>query len=167
MSRSQLNTREQFAAVVCIIKTAKCQKLVYLLEKEIGQDLGYYFKFYTHGVFSRELAGDLDIMKSMQLLDIRYDERAEAFKITLGPEADRFLNKGLDPTKVDIGKIQRLSEKYSCLPAWKLEIASTAVYAQREEGLAGESICHRVAELKPKFSANDVYGVLVETQHID
>src|SRR5688572_5467817 len=101
MPRTQLNTREQFAAIVCIIRTTKCpnlgkkavQKLVYLLKNELGLDLGYEFKFYTHGVFSRDLAGDLDIMKSMQLLDIRYDDATESFKICVGPEADKFLRK--------------------------------------------------------------------------
>jgi hypothetical protein len=171
MRTDRLNTREQFAAIVALVKAAKCpnpgkkalQKLVYLLERELGLDLGYAFKFYTYGVFSPDLAGDIDVMRSMGLLDIRYDNGSGAYQIGVGPEADDLLSWALGRSKVNIEKIQELSEKYSCLPAWKLEILSTAVFAAREEGVPPDEICGRVTELKPKFSRTDVKSVLGET----
>lgn len=52
----------------------KLQKLVFLIDKEKGINIGYSFRPYIYGPYSFELSDDLDVLKSLQLIQVEAEE---------------------------------------------------------------------------------------------
>lgn len=138
------------------------QKLMYIFQENYEIKAGYKFDFYTYGVFSKELAGDLDILRSMKVLDIIFISESASYQIKAGSDADKMINDSAVSNSEIKSCLDQFMDKTSGLPAWKLEIISTAIYVKSNENLDDDSISARIRELKPKFSWAEIEATLSE-----
>jgi len=144
-------------------KTA-LQKFVYFLQELHRVDCGYDFTLYTYGPFSAQLLADLDTAKSLDGVNVRYDQGSGGYDIKPGPnaaiknKAHRFLTTNAD-------SLQSVVDEFGGMWAKDLELNATIIYADRDASAAGESLDDSelvsvVKDLKPHFSEIQILSAI-------
>jgi uncharacterized protein len=139
----------------------KFQKLVFLLSELFGVKTDYQFRFYTYGPFSNELAGDIDYLARIDVLDALFFEDKGFYEIVPGKSFTSIEDEG----SIDEDAHQKIAELiagFGKKNASELELFSTLVYLNKfdEIGRNVESLSKKTRELKPKFTESQVNDAL-------
>jgi uncharacterized protein len=140
-----------------LLGRTKAQKLVFLLAELYKVPTDYLFRFYTYGPFSNELAGDIDYLAKIDVLDSTFYLDKGFYEIEPGKLCDQSnIQKTLSKDDVDL--IQKLVEEFGTKNAQELELVSTIVFVNRfdEFGATHAGLMERTKVLKPKFSEDDI-----------
>jgi len=157
-------------------KTA-LQKLVFLLQEVYQVDCGYNFELYTYGPYDSQLLNDLDLVEHWGCVSIvRINDAMGRYQIHPTESVDSIRDKALtflDDEKT-IHAMDDLVSKYGHMTAKQLELLATTVYLAHDFQRKGEiasskKIYHLVAQIKPKFSKDEILQAITELserQHI-
>ena len=122
----------------------KLHKLVYLLQ-QAGEDFGYRYIYHSYGVFSPELASDLDTARQDSVLSVerRDDNGMTVYDIRYPSENPLNIS---DPGDIacDHGLIKELGGRSAAF----LEALSTVVYLGNNY-YSGTDLRSKLTELKP------------------
>jgi uncharacterized protein len=144
-------------------KTAM-QKLVYLIQELENVPVGYSFHFYHYGPYSSGLAGDLEFVSSLQGIQINYDPLLNMYNISNGDKAQVLVKKSEDFMNRYTYEINQILNAFGSKRAEELELIASIVYtwkAVNEENSHQEQhIIGQVAELKPKFTLQEIHAAL-------
>jgi len=146
-------------------KTA-IQKLVYLIQEVLNVPLGYKFDLYHYGPYSQDLAGDVDIVKNLNGIEIAYDPVLNLYNISPGVNSDTLIKKGETFIKEYQDKIESILSKFDAKRASELELSATILYAwkdmQARSKALEKEVLEAVSALKPKLSDRDIAESLRE-----
>jgi uncharacterized protein YwgA len=144
-------------------KTAT-QKLVYLTQELEGVPIDYRFRFYYYGPYSSDLAGDLEYLNTLQGVKITYDPFVNMYHIRSGEKTNVLIEKAQEFVSQYEEKIERIVRTFGGKRADELELIATIVYVWKSaqgEGIKDEKqLIDQVAELKPKFNAQEIQTAL-------
>jgi len=134
------------------------QKYVYLLQELEGVATGYKFSFYTYGPYSSDLAGDLDVVNSLQGVSITYSPSDNAYNIAQGEKSDELKSRSVAYLQNASAGIEKLVRFFGGRYAKDLELISTIVFLNRNDqqisAINETAVVRKVLELKPKYSVN-------------
>lgn len=136
----------------------KLQKMVYIA-KVLGYPLQEDFTLYLYGPYSEELAGELQRMKELDLLDERSLDSSYIIKLT--ENGKEFLSYFQTNIEKDIGteelnKMKILFKELSNYEPWKLEIIATLFYFYQTGYNDFDELQDAVKRAKPKFSSKQI-----------
>ena len=142
------------------------QKQVHLIQELGDVDSDYRFAFHTHGAYSADLAGDLDLIAHSGGAKIRYIDSENRYLIEPGERASRMIEKGQTFLDGNRAAIDRVLAAFDGLPAKSLELASTFAYLRRhapwEEFEHDGKLMEHVKDLKPRCSETEIEKALAE-----
>ncbi len=133
----------------------KLIKCIYFLQAVRRVPLGYNFRLYSYGPYDSAVLNDLDYAKALGHVDVTTVHHSGSFGYdikTTKQTADEnpFVQKHLNDVNWVIGEFGRLT------PA-QLELAATAVYADRESPQQRiDTLVEQVHRVKPHFSTEQV-----------
>ncbi len=135
------------------------QKLVYLLQEALNQELGYRFRLYHYGPYCEDVWADLQTLDNMGALSVSTSLDGYGFVIKTKDRAQRFLEAAdaVAPKQ----QIQELLEELSGQRVTQLELVATTHFVhtelRRRDQLANVTdVSRRVRDLKPHFSDEQV-----------
>jgi len=136
----------------------KLQKMIYIakvLEYPLRED----FTLYLYGPYSEELAGELQRMKELDLLDERSLDSSYIIKLT--ENGKEFLDYFQTDIEGDIGteklnKMKILFKELSRYDPWELEIIATLFYFYQTGYNDFDELQDAVRKAKPKFSSKQI-----------
>jgi len=142
------------------------QKYIYLLQELEKIDTGYKFSFYTYGPYSSDLAGDLDVVNSLQGVSITYDPDINAYDISQGENADELMNRSAEYLQRFSSGIDKIINNFGGLLAKELELIATIIFLVRNDQKISESdkdgLLKKVRELKPKYTEEEVRNKFIK-----
>lgn len=150
-------------------KTA-LQKLVFFLQEIYQVDCGYDFELYTYGPYDSQLVSDLDLIEHWGCVSVtRVNDLLGGYRIRPTEAVDSIRGKAaefLDHEKTKQA-LANLVLTYGSMTARDLELRATTVYVARNFQRKGETatiekICRLVAQIKPKFTADEIKQAVVE-----
>ncbi|QFU16575.1 hypothetical protein [Microvirga thermotolerans] len=142
------------------------QKLVHIAEEGLRIPTGYTFSLYTYGAFSRDLAGDLDIVKSIGGIEIEYISAENRYIVSPGKRRSDTMARAEVFLKTTEKKLDLLKENFSGAPARYLELFSTLLFflKRRNENEDDNVLIQQLLMLKPKYSPEEAAKALVEVK---
>ena len=150
----------------CVESRSKLQKMVY-----IAQVLGYPFRedyiLYLYGPYSEELAGELQRMKELNLLDERELDSSCTIELTENGKAllDYFLNNiTKEVGNENVNRMKNLFRVLSKYDPWKLEIVATLFYFYHIGYCDMNELRKAVKRAKPKFSPDEIDNMTRDVQ---
>jgi uncharacterized protein YwgA len=147
------------------------QKYVHLIQDLARVPVGYRFSFYTYGPYSSDLAGDLDILNSMNGIAIVFDDEDNAYRISSAENAAFFIDKGMRFLEHNKEKIDWIVDQFRGRFAKDLELTSTIVFlcenAFEDEKRDKKGVMEMVRQLKPKYSAEQISRAVKELESLD
>lgn len=169
MTNEQVNEWARYALIVHLAKQLgvsqsfgkkAAQKVVYLLQELGHVPAGFRYTFYTYGVFSSELADTLGVVEGLEGITIDYDEHQNTYRIEEGAKAEKLQKRGEDFLLQHMEAIAKIVSFAKPRTAKRLELISTIVFVQKNEGLGigvdEEKLIQRVRELKPQFDTQEI-----------
>lgn len=168
---------EKYALVAYIVKSyaergslgkKALQKIVHLLSEIYGISSGYRFQLYTYGPFSRELQGDIDILDSMGVIEVKFDGAKNGYQISPTPNTDILIKKHsdfLDGLKLPItSALDRFGDKL----AKTLELSSMLVFIIKHKMVDDiqndVAVISKFMEVKPHYQKEDIIAGLKEVR---
>lgn len=145
------------------------QKLIYLLKTIYNVPIDYSFKFYIYGPYSSEVAGDLDYLDSVEVLETSFEDypgKYRGYNITPRDKAEKILTKGQDYITNYEELIDEVVELYGGRTARELELIGTIVYLIKDEKIVNGELATRVQSLKPYFDLDKIEEVISEVKKI-
>jgi|UniRef100_A0A7C5KC94 hypothetical protein len=140
------------------------QKMMYLLEKELGYD--FDFSMYHYGPFSAEVSGYLNFAESVGIIDMTWDPQRGYF---IKPKSKKKIKEIIEAFEESLDKkdkktINKIVDKYGKLNpiAIKLSIIATALYAKDNFNVKKSELINVVKSLKPEYSDNYIKETLKE-----
>jgi len=144
-------------------------KYMYFLQTLRKVPLGYNFSLYSYGPFDSDVLADLSSAQALNIVNVTPVEFPGGYGYRIQPgnraesakrSADEFLRKYA-------GDIAWLFSVFGDFNSANLELASTAVYVDRELARSGEhrsiqDITSRVHEIKPHFNKQYVRKVVTD-----
>jgi hypothetical protein len=141
-------------------------KLCYFLQALRGVPLGYHFSLYAYGPFDAGVLDDLDYAQALDAVQSRLVNYATGYgyNIRPGTAAAEIKNKARDFLAGHQAAIDWVVQEFSGMSAAHLELASTAIFVDREaqrtrEPLSLEELVRRVREVKPRFPEQQVRAI--------
>ncbi len=135
-------------------------KLIYFLQIIKGVPLGYHFSLYTYGPFDSEVLADLTQVQERGgvVSKIVYYPRGYGYEIEPGEHADSLRKQAEDFLGQYDVLIEETIKEFGTFSPATLELASTLVFASREEkgALAKEQLIQRVKQIKPRFTTEEI-----------
>jgi uncharacterized protein len=141
----------------CSLGRTKFQKIVFLLSELYDVKTTYKFRFYTYGPFSNGLAGDIDYLAKIDILDSVFHLSDGFYAIEPGEKFDKpHLVTSLDSKIIE--DIRTVVKDFGSKNASQLELMSTIVFVNRfdERGSDEKLLKDKTLALKPKFTLPDV-----------
>lgn len=145
------------------------QKLVHLSAEIKNVPIGYKFNLYTYGPFSRELAGDVDVLGTLGALDISYDSFRNAYEIGPGVNSSSYVDRASDFIEKYKVEICFIVEKFGNRFAKDLELSSMLVFIIKNklvDDLNDENIISKFLEIKPHYAYEEVKRGLREIREL-
>lgn len=143
-------------------KTA-LQKIVFLLQRSCGVDVGYSYTLYTYGPFCADLARDLDVVEAFGAAQVSYDLSFGGYQIHPGPANEEVRNYAAVFLQSISGNLDKLVADFGGLSAKELELRSTLVYLMKPS-LSREELVQQVRDVKPHFSPDLIATALQEIE---
>lgn len=172
------NSMEKFAIIAYIAKAnvdkgplgkKALQKLVHLSSELRGAQVGYSFELYTYGPFSRELAGDVDLLESMGVISVEFDDSRNGYEITPSSKAEELLEANqqfIDSVRSDLDFI---IENFGGRLAKELELSSMVSFILKHKLADADnenSIVEKFLEIKPHYTKESILAGLREVRSI-
>ncbi|MGC8605605.1 MAG: YwgA family protein, partial [Desulfomonilaceae bacterium] len=133
------------------------QKMVYLLQELGDVSTNYHFSLYTHGPFTAQLLGDLDLVEALGAVKVQYVlSEYGGYQISPCSEWKAIRDKGAQFLDDNRDAIDRLVNGFGRFSAKELELRSTIVYLDREIKRSKKSLDRGgfiglVKKIKPQF----------------
>lgn len=169
---------EKFAIIAYIAKAnmgkgtlgkKALQKLMHLSSELRNVPVGYRFRLYTYGPFSRELAGDIDLLDSMGLISVQFDPSRNGYEIKPEDKAQELLSKSEVFLKSVKESLDFIIEKFGGRLAKDLELSSMIAFILRNK-LADvnddQAVINKFLEIKPHYQRSEVVEGLKEIRQL-
>ena len=166
------------------------QKKVHLIQELGGVESGYRFSFYTYGPYSRNLAGDLDVIANSGGAIVSYDSFDNRYQIGAGEFTSQMMDRrrratrprgaaagtaararsrmGKEFVEANRSSIEKVIDTFGRRSAKGLELISTIAHLHRhlpeKEFQDDERLAERVAKLKPKYSESEIGNAIGEVR---
>lgn len=170
---------ESYALVSYIVKLASqngkvgkkaAQKFVHIITSIGGVRSKYQFQLYTYGPFSRELAGDLDILESVQAISINYNVEKNSYEIQSGARSDELISRHSGFIVSNKDRIDSLIGKFGGRLARQLELSSTLLFILErslvDDTSNDEQVVSKFLEIKPHYSRGEITPALSEIRQL-
>ena len=172
-------TPENYALIAYLAKTANgdrklgkkaLQKLVHLISEIARVPVGYRFRLYTYGPFSRELASDVDILDNLGAINVTFNADRNGYEISSASYVDDYVSKAeryIDDNKKSIDFV---IERFGGKLAKELELYSMVTFILKE-GLVqnlndDEAVVAKFREIKPHYTTQQVQQGLREVREL-
>lgn len=146
------------------------QKMVHLCSELFNVPVSYKFRLYTYGPFSRELASDMDVMDSLNILDVRFSAESNGYYISAGPSAESTIDSGDQFLSVYRTDIDALLDIFKGRLAKDLEISSMLSFIIKrnlvENTEDDSAVVEKFFEIKPHFEKRHVESRLAEIRQL-
>ena len=145
--------------------------MVYLLQELNDVPTNYQFSLYTHGPFTAQLLGDLDLVEALGAVKVQYVISGYGgYQISPGREAEAIRDKAAQFLDEKKDVIDRVVDEFGGFSAKELELRSTIVYVDREIKRSKKSLDRcgfigLVKKIKPRFSEEAIEKALAELEH--
>ncbi len=149
------------------------QKMVYLLQELENVSTNYKFSLYTHGPFTAQLLGDLDLVEALGAVKIQYVLAGHGgYQISPCSESKAIRDKAAEFLDENRDAIEQVVNEFGGFSAKELELRSTIVYLDREIKRSKKSMDRGgfiglVKNIKPRFSEEAIEKALVELENQD
>jgi uncharacterized protein YwgA len=146
------------------------QKMVYLLQELNEVPTGYQFSLYTHGPFTAQLLGDLDLVEALGAVQVQYVTSGYGgYQISPGGEGKAIRDKAADFLDENKAAIERVVDEFGAFSAKELELRSTLVYLDRDlerskKDLSKGDFIGLVQKVKPRFSVDAIEKAMEELE---
>ncbi len=146
------------------------QKMIYLLQELTGVPTNYRFSLYTHGPFTAQLLGDLDLVEALGAVRVQYVISGYGgYRISPGSESQAILGKASDFLEGNQAAIEMIVDEFGAFSAKELELRATIVYLDREvnrskKNLDRSGFVALVKKIKPRFSQDNTNRALEELE---
>ncbi len=170
---------ESYALVSYVIKLAShsgklgkkaAQKFVHIITSIGGVPSKYEFQLYTYGPFSRELAGDLDILESVQAVSIQYNAEKNSYEIQPGSRSDELISRHSKFIDANKSRIDELISRFGGRLARQLELSSTLLFVIDRDLVDNssddEQVIKKFSEIKPHYSRSEIKPALAELRQL-
>jgi uncharacterized protein YwgA len=153
-------------------KTA-LQKIVYLLQELTKVPTNYEFVLYTHGPFTAQLLGDLDLVEAFGAVEVKYIASGyRGYQILPGSECKTIRDKDSEFIGRHKAAIDQVVNEFGDFSAKELELRSTIVYLDRDvkrlkKDLTRIDFIGLVNKVKPRFTAGVIAKALEELENKD
>jgi uncharacterized protein YwgA len=136
-------------------KTA-VQKLIHILDEGFGVSTGYSFMLYTYGPFSRDLAGDLDVVRALKGVVIEYVSDENKYLISAGETNERILARASEYlTCLSPDLIELKASFFDKKPRY-LELFSTLLFLRmRKPSSSSAELVRQLRAIKPKYDEQE------------
>ncbi|MEJ1933447.1 hypothetical protein WDZ92_24875 [Nostoc sp. NIES-2111] len=137
-------------------------KLLYFLQEVREVPLGYHFTLYSYGPFDSDVLSDLGTAEALQAVETEVVPFSGGYryKIDAGPSAEFILKQKNEFLHRYSRDFDWVVDRFAAENPATLELLSTIVYADREEGAQAdrslEVLADRVHRVKPKFSEETI-----------
>lgn len=172
-------TPENYALIVYLAKSANgdrklgkkaLQKLVHLISEVARVPVGYRFRLYTYGPFSRELASDVDILDSLGAINVTFNADRNGYEISSASHANDYVAKAMQYIDENKKSIDYVVDRFGGKLAKELELYSMVTFILKE-GLVpniddDESVVKKFREIKPHYTTQQVYQGLREIREL-
>lgn len=132
-------------------KTA-VQKLTHILDEGFAVPTGYSFRVYTYGPFSRDLAGDLDVVNALEGIVISYVEDENRYVVSAGKASGRITERAdafLKRVSVTLAELK--AQFFDKKPRY-LELFSTLLFfVKRKPQISDAELVQQLRAIKPKY----------------
>lgn len=172
------NPIDKFAIIAYIAKANQdkgplgkkaLQKLMHLSLELRGIPVGYNFNLYTYGPFSRELAGDVDLLDSMGLISVEFDASRNGYEIKSVEKSEDIISKSESFLNTVKGDLDFIVEKFGGRLAKELELSSMIAFILKNS-LADvnddDAVIDKFLEIKPHYKRSEVAAGLDEIRHL-
>lgn len=136
----------------------KLQKMIYIA-KVLGYPLREDYTLYFYGPYSEELAGELQRMKELDLLDERKLDSFYNIKITKnGKDLLNYFQTNIEKEMgiEKLNKMRTLFKELGYYDPWQLEILATLFYFYQIGYSDFNELQRIVRRVKPKFSSRQI-----------
>ncbi|KYK32444.1 MAG: hypothetical protein HXS48_14105 [Theionarchaea archaeon] len=136
----------------------KLQKMIYIA-KVLGYPLREDYTLYLYGPYSEELAGELQRMKELDLLDERKLDSSYSIKITKnGKDLLNYFQTNIEKEMgiEKLNKMRTLFKELGYFDPWQLEILATLFYFYQIGYSDFNELQRIVRKVKPKFSPKQI-----------
>ncbi|MBI3680516.1 MAG: hypothetical protein HY235_08985 [Acidobacteria bacterium] len=131
-------------------KTA-LQKTIFLLQRLFGVDCDYSYTLYTYGLYSADVARDLNIVEGFGAVDVLYDWGTNGYDIRPAAATEELRKRAAPFLKEIEGPLDRLIADFGQFTAKDLELRSTIIYLAKTS-MSETDLVERVHDVKPHFS---------------
>ncbi len=143
------------------LRKTSLMKMIYLLEELHDVDVGYRFGIYTYGPFDAQVLEDLDVLGSMDVLEVKRDPDGWGYQIQASGEADGVKANAADFLAEHSERVDALFEEFGDKSAVDLELESTIVFVhkravEKDQDPTPDSVAKIVNGLKPKFTRSHI-----------
>lgn len=172
-------TPENFALIAYIARSIQpghklgkkaLQKLVHLVSEIADVPVGYKFRLYTYGPFSRELATDVDILDSLDALTVSFSAERNGYEISADAHAEDFINKAEGYIEAYREGIDKILKEFGPRLAKELELSSMLTFIIKEnlvDNIGDDAkVVGKFLEIKPHYSKSQVEEGLVEIRQL-
>lgn len=169
---------EKFAIIAYIAKSVEgkgtlgkkaLQKLVHLSSELSHVQVGYKFTLYTYGPFSRELAGDVDLLASMGLISMQFNAQRNGYEIKSNLETNNIFERSGSFTSDVKHGIDFVIDKFGGRLAKELELSSMIVFILNNELTDVDddnAVIDKFLEIKPHYQRSEVVSGLKEIREM-
>lgn len=146
------------------------QKIVYLLQELGNVSTNYHFSLYTHGPFTAQLLGDLDLVEALGAVKVQYVPAGYGgYQISPSTELKAIRDKVPEFLDENRDAIDKVVDEFGEFSAKELELRSTIVYLDRETKRSKKSLDRSgfiglVKKIKPRFSEETIEKALVKLE---
>lgn len=141
-------------------KTA-VQKLVHILDEGFGVSTGYSFILYTYGPFSRDLAGDLDVVRALKGVVIDYVPDENKYLISAGETNERILARASEYLTCLSPDLSELKANFFDKKPRYLELFSTLLFLKmRKPSILNAELVRQLRAIKPKYDEEETLSAL-------
>ncbi|MFH0822091.1 MAG: hypothetical protein V2B18_05020 [Pseudomonadota bacterium] len=146
------------------------QKMIYLLQELGGIPADYRFSLYTHGPFTAQLLGDLDLVEALGAVKVNYVTSGYGgYQISPDREFEPIRDKASEFLHANKAAIERLVDEFGAFSAKDLELRSTIVFLDRnvkrsKKDLDRGNFIGLVKKVKPRFTEDAIAEALEELE---
>lgn len=134
-------------------------KLCYFLQELRDVPLGYSFTLYSYGPFDSDVLSDLQTAETMGVLSADIEYYSGGYRYHIQPDENGKRAKHVAKTFLEDHRkdIEWVTKKFGSRTASDLELLSTIVYINSEEGIKKRRVLvERVKSVKPHFSESHI-----------
>lgn len=146
------------------------QKLVHLMSEIASVPVGYKFRLYTYGPFSRELASDVDILDTLGAIHVTFNAERNGYEISSASDVESYVDKARDYIEKNKEEIDGVLERFGGKLAKELELYSMVTFIIKERLVSDvdddKLVVEKFREIKPHYTVQQVQQGLKEIREL-